>query len=266
MNETRRTVIYVATACVMALVAWRLTPPVDITPEELRAAKIGQPFYEDFNPNDATSIRVVGFDEAKAVHKSFGVKFENGKWTIPSHHNYPADGADRLAKTATSVKGIKREEFASDSDQNHEKLGVVDPLDEDRAKLKGRGQRITLSKGDDTLVDLIIGKQLKDRPGFYYVRRPDEKPTYVAKLSIDLSTKFSDWIETDLLKLTGGDLKEIVIDNSSIDEVKSRLVKGEINKLEREKSADPWKLEGLDESKEELETSKVNAMVSALDD
>jgi hypothetical protein len=266
MNETRRTVIYVAVASVMALVAWWMTPPVEITPQEFAAAKIGEPFYKDFNPNDATSIRVVGFDEAKAMHKTFGVKFENGKWTIPSHHNYPADGADRLAKTAASAKGIKREEFASDSDQNHEKLGVVDPLDEDRSKLKGRGQRITLSKGDDTLVDLIIGKQLKDRPGYYYVRKPDEKATYVAKLSLDLSTKFSDWIETDLLKLASSDLKEITIDNSSIDEAKGRIVTGEINRLERDKSADPWKLEGLDDSKEELETSKVTTMVNTLDD
>ena len=268
MNETRRTVIYVAAAGLMALVAWWLSPPVEITPQELKAAKIGEPFYPDFNPNDATSIRVVGFDEARAVHQTFGVKFENGKWTIPSHHNYPADGADRLAKTAASARGIKREEFASDSEQNHEKLGVVDPLDEDQAKLKGRGQRITLSSGDNTLVDLIIGKQLKDRPGYYYVRKPNEPTTYVAKLSLDLSTKFADWVETDLLKLTGSDLKEVVIDNSSVDEEQGRFVKvkGEVNTLERDKSSDPWKLEGLDEAKEELETSKVTTLVSTLDD
>src|SRR6185312_10322160 len=109
-----RTVIYVVAAGLMALVAWWLSSPVEITPQELKAAKIGEPFFPDFNPNDATSIRVVGFDEARAVHQTFGVKFENGKWTIPSHHNYPADGADRLAKTAASARGIKREEFASD--------------------------------------------------------------------------------------------------------------------------------------------------------
>ncbi len=84
MNETRRTVSYVVTAAILALVAWKLSPPVEITPEELVAAKLGTEFYPKFtNPNEATSIRVVAFDEAKAAHQTFGVMFQNGKWTIP---------------------------------------------------------------------------------------------------------------------------------------------------------------------------------------
>jgi hypothetical protein len=268
MNETRRTGTYVAVAFVLALLAWWASPPVEITPQELLAAKIGTPFYDNFNATEATSIRVVAFDEAKAEQKSFAVAFQNGKWTIPSHHNYPADGADRLADTATSFKGIKREELAlgGDTEQSHETLGVVDPLDEEKAKLKGHGQRVTITKGDDTLVDLIIGKQVKDRPGFYYVRMPKENDTYVAKLSLNLSTKFADWIETDLLKLNRDDVKEVVIDHSSIDEVRRQLVLGEVDTLTREKTADPWKLDGVDETKEELDASKINTMLGALDD
>jgi hypothetical protein len=245
-----------------------LSPPGEITPESLRAAKVGESFFKDFNPAEATSIRVIGYDEAKATSRSFGVKFENGKWTIPSHHNYPADGADRLAKTAASAKGIKREELASSSPQNHEQLGVIDPLDEDKTKLKGRGQRITLSKGDTVLVDLIIGKQAKDRPGFFYLRQPGEDATYVAKLTIDLSTKFADWVETDLLKIDKNDLTEIVVNNYKTEAANGQLeiVPGEISTLTRDKSADPWKLDGLEEGQEELDVSKVTAMIGALDD
>src|SRR5579872_3650281 len=267
MNETRRTVIYAVVAVACVGLAWWLSPSVEITPDELVKAKVGTEFYPDFtDPNEPTSIRVVSFDEAKASIKPFGVKFENGKWTIPSHHNYPADGADRLAKTAASAMHIKRDQLASTSKQYHEQLGVIDPLDEDQAKLKGRGQRITVSKGETVLVDMIIGKQLKDRPGFYFVRMPGEDSTYVAKIDIDLSTKFADWVETDLLKLNRDDLNEIVVNNYSIDRDRGVLNQGEINKLEREKSTDPWKLEGLDEATEEVDVSKVNAMLSALDD
>src|SRR5262245_49378483 len=269
MNETRRTLTYVGLAVVLGICAWWLSPPVEITPQELKNAKIGEEFYPNVtDPNEPTSIRVVAFDEAKAMHKTFGVSFENGKWTIPSHHNYPADGADRLAKTAASVMHIKREEIAlgGDNEQNYEKLGVVDPLDEDKGKLKGRGQRITLSRGEDTILDLIIGKTIKDRHGYYYIRKVGDNRTYVAKLSIDLSTKFGDWIETDLLKVNRDDLKEVVINNYSIDEANSRLIEGEVNKLTRDKSGDPWKLDGLDEAKEELDVSKINNLVSTLDD
>jgi hypothetical protein len=269
MNETRRTLTYVGVAVVLMIGAWWLSPPIEITPQELKNAKIGEEFYPKFtDPNEPTSIRVVAFDEAKAMHKTFGVSFENGKWSIPSHHNYPADGADRLAKTASSVMHIKREEIAvgGETEQNHEKLGVVDPLDEDKGKLKGRGQRITLSRGEDTILDLIIGKQLKDRPGYYYIRKVGDNTTYVAKLSIDLSTKFGDWIETDLLKLNRDDLKEVVVNDYSIDEAQGRLIEGDVSKLTRDKTADPWKLDGLDESKEELDVAKVNSLVSTLDD
>jgi hypothetical protein len=266
MNETRRTVTYVVVAAALGLVAWKLSPPVEITPAELQAAKVGTDFYADFNPLDATSIRAVGFDEARAVHQSFGVKFENGKWTIPSHHNYPADGATRLAKTAGAFRHVKRERLADTSEQYHEKFGVIDPLDESRSKLKGRGQRITLGKGEDVLFDLIIGKQLRDQPGFYYVRKPNDNTTYVAKLELDLSTKFSDWVETDLLKLNREDLQEVVIDHSLVDLNQRKIVDGEVDKLTRDKAASVWKLEGLDEATEELDKTKIDAMVSALDD
>jgi hypothetical protein len=269
MNESGRTITYVVVAAVAVGLAWILKPPGEITPESLRIAQVGKPFFDDFNPGDATSIRVVGYDEAQATSRVFGVKFENGKWTIPSRHNYPADGADRLAKTAASARGIKREELASSSPQNQEQLGVIDPLDEDKSKLKGRGQRITLNKGDSVLVDLIIGKQLKDRPGFFYIRKPGEDSTYVAKVSLDLSTKFADWVETDLLKIDRNDLTEIVENNYKTEDAgggRLQIVAGEMSRLTREKSADPWKLDGLDEATEELDLTKVNAMIGALDD
>src|SRR5207302_4768481 len=127
-------------------------------------------------------------------------------------------------------------------------------------------QRLTLRKGEETLADLIIGKQVKDRTGYYYVRKADEDATFVAKLDINLSTKFADWIETDLLKLNKDDLKEIVLDNYSVDKSQGVLNRGEISTLQRDKVADPWKLEGLDDAKEEVDVAKVNGMLGALDD
>ena len=68
----------------------------------------------------------------------------NGIWTIPSHRDYPADGMDRLSKTAAGVIGIKKDEFRSDNPTDHEALGVIGPLDEIETSLKGRGQRVTI--------------------------------------------------------------------------------------------------------------------------
>ncbi|MFN0051186.1 MAG: DUF4340 domain-containing protein [Planctomycetales bacterium] len=275
MTESARTITYVVTAAVSIGVAWFFSPAANLTPQELTGAKLHEAFFPNFtDPNEPTSIRVVSFDEARAEPRIFAVEFKDGLWTIPSHHNYPADGAKRLADTANSTIGIKREEFRSSSKEDHEALGVIDPLDPDSGRLKGRGQRLTLSKGEDNLVDLIIGKPVANRaedretPGkLYYVRVPGEDTTYVARFNIDLSTKFKDWVETDLLKLSPDQLTEMVLDNYSIvvDGPRPRVVAGEINRLNRAKSGEPWKLEGLDDPAQEVDTTKVSDLVNSLD-
>ena len=37
---------------------------------------------------------------------------------------------------------------------------------------------------------------------FRYVRVPGQKRTYAAKVNVELSTRFSDWIETNLSRMT----------------------------------------------------------------
>ena len=267
MSEITRTGVFVVVAAASMGLALTMAPSTDLKPGEIVAAKLGEQFYPDFkDPNEPTSLSVVTFNEKDATAKPFSVQFKDGLWSIPSHHNYPADGAERLAKTSASAIGIKREEIRSNSAEDHVELGVVDPLDQDGKKLKGRGQRITLKKGDSTVMDLVIGKQVRNRQGFYYVRKPDEKSTYVAKIDIDISTKFADWVETDLLKLDRDDLRVVSMNNYSIDEAAGRIVDGDIVELSREKSGEPWKLKGLDEKAEELETAKVNDLVNTLDD
>lgn len=276
MNESVRTLAFVAIAAVSIVVAIVAAPTTALKPVELGEHEVGKEFYPGFkDPNEPTSLRVVSFNEAQAISKMFSVELKDGVWTIPSHHNYPADGLDRLAKTSASAIGIKKDELRTTNPQDFAELGVVDPLDDDTTKLKGRGQRITLSKDTNVLMDLIIGKQLKDRPGYYFVRVPDKNPVYVAKIDIDLSTQFGDWVETDLLKLNRDDLIDLVANNYSVDEAVGRIVPGDNSHLHRGKPSDPWTLQWrknptdswqeLDGDKEELDTAKVNTLVDTLD-
>lgn len=280
MTESKRTVTYLAVAVVSLLLAIWLGPETSMKPKESRAEKIGELFFPEFKTaTDATYLRVVVYDKDRAENKEFVVENKDGKWIIPSHHNYPADVADRLANTATSMLEIRREDArpGSGTKESHIEFGVVDPLEESDT-LDGRGQRLTLKKGDSILCDYIIGKQVKGRAGYYYVRRQDEKLTYVAKLNINLSTKFSDWIETDLLKFDRDDLTSLVFDKYSVDEKlllarRIRLTGQETTSLTREKinvatgpTTTSWKLADLDAETEELNTEKINTAVSTLDE
>jgi len=266
MNETSRTLTFVAVAAVSLVAASLLAPSVPRQPSEF--AEVGKSFYPDFDALAAKSLEVVTYNEDTATAKTFRVEFKDGKWRIASHLNYPADGKDRLARTAASMIGIQREQYRTNNVDDYPELGVIDPKDTDVSKLKGRGERITVKDGNGkVLADYIIGKQLADRPGYYYVRKPDERSVYIARLdNIDISTKFTDWIEADLLQVQPDHLREVVINNYSIDEARGRIVGEEVNRLTREKAADPWKLDGQKDDSKEIDTSKVDTLVNTLDD
>lgn len=267
MNETTRTLTFVGiavAALVAALVTDRTSQPTELTGYE----NVGEEFYPDFSdPTQAQSLRVVSYNEDSATLKVFNVEFKDGVWKIPSHHDYPADAEAELAETAASLVGVVRGALESRRKSDHERFGVIDPLDESNTNLKGRGQRLTLSKeGGTPLVDFIIGKAVPDQPNEYYVRKVDEDSVYRTKLKVDLSSEFSDWIEPDLLKVERDRLVEIIVNKYSIDERQRRIVNRELSTLTRKKSTDPWELEGLNKATEKLNTADVNQMINTLDD
>ena len=149
-SELRLTKSLAGAALLLALVAWA-TAPRNITPSAFR--DIGETFFPDFqDPNEAMTLEVIEFDDATAAARPFKVTNRNGLWTIPSHHDYPADGEDRLAQTAAGVIGIVKEDIRSDNVADHAALGVIDPLDETSTTLVGRGKRVTLKGEGETVL------------------------------------------------------------------------------------------------------------------
>jgi hypothetical protein len=269
LSETNRTLVYVGVALV-SIGAASLTRYVTRPKPDAEYQGIGQEFYPDFqDPTTAQMLRVVAYDKDTASVKQFKVDYKDGRWKIPSHHDYPADGKDRLARTAASVIGTSKTALKSRLKSEQARYEVVDPEDTDPTILTGRGQKITIAKSDGTvLAEYVIGKAAEGQPDVYYVRgtkTDDPNGIYLAKLKIDLSTKFGDWIEPDLLKVDRDKLTEIRSDNYSIDEQQGVLVPGQVVELTRKTTNDPWTLQGLDTKKDELKTDVVNTIVNNLD-
>ena len=162
---------------------------------------------------------MVEFDEDTAAAATFRVTNRNGLWTIPSHHDYPADGKERLANTAAGVIAITKDDFRSDNVTDHESFGVIDPLDQSVSTLRGRGRRVTFKgASEQVLADLIIGDRAPGPPGYNFVRVPDQNRVYAARTDINISTRFNDWIETNLLEVERDDVKRTVLNEYQIDE------------------------------------------------
>lgn len=263
-----RTIVFVVGAvfclAVTGIIEWASRPAAI---EEY--GRVGQEFYPEFtDPTKATSLEVYAFDPEKVLPLEFRVQqLDNGRWVIPSHHNYPADAEDRLADTAASIIGIDRGALVTRWPADHAEYGVVNPKQESLAvgDVEGVGKRLTLTgEGDTILADYIIGNEVEEGSGDYYVRHPDEDEVYITSLNIDLSTKFADWIETDLLELDAADISEVSVNNYSFDELRGQVTSQEVSTLARATSTDPWSMGGLNEETEEVNEDAIRDTVDTI--
>lgn len=262
MSEIKRTGIFAGAAVLLAILAVALAPH-RITPEAFMDQ--GELFFPDFtDPNSAQTLEVVEYDQEAGAARPFKVTFKDGLWTIPSHYDYPADAKDQLAKTAAGVMVIRKDDYRTNNVAEQEACGVIDPLDNESLSLTGRGSRITLKGANDqVLADLIVGKAVPEREGFRFVRMPGENRVYAAKVDLNISTRFQDWIETNLIKVNKDKIDGVTFNNYSINERTLSVEPGktlELNKVDNE-----WKMTPRPGSKQELDVTKVSELLRSLE-
>ncbi len=260
MSELKLTGIFAGVAIVLALLALLISPD-RITPEAFMDQ--GELFFPEFkDPNSATSLEVIQYDEEAGTARPFKVEFKNGLWTIPSHNDYPADGKDRLAQTAAGIIDIKKDDYRTNLVADHEACGVLDPLDETAPGLTGRGSRISFKgEGGNVLAEFIVGLPVPDRQGFRFVRLPDQNRVYASKMNLDISTSFGDWIETNLLEVSANKIERVVLDNYSINERTLSIQPGET--IDLRNGDDGWASRSIGG---EIDTADVRQLTKALEE
>ena len=275
MNTTNRTLTFgaVAAFAVLSAVGVKyINRPV----ANADFADVGQEFFSEFlDPLKATSLSVAKYDAEAKEPMAFSVKQDDkGLWVIPSHHDYPAEAADRLARTAASFIGAKKMALQSRNKDDWGRYGVADPEDDvavdaeakDGEKDESRGTRVALrDSGGNPLVDLIIGKPVEGQNQRFYVRQPEKNNVYIAEIGADLSAKFSDWIEPDLLKLNQADIVQVVVDKYSVDEDKGEILRGETLEFDKDPTASKWTLAGLNAEAESVKEAPINDLARNLD-
>ncbi len=246
MNETAKTGIFVAVAAALVLTAWLNRPNLQeaAAPAEMR----GQLLFPEFKDSSkAASLEIVEYDEATATPRPFKVAQVKGRWSIPSHDDYPTDAKDQLAEAAGSLLDLKVLDVASDARGDHSLYGVLDPDPKTLpAGATGVGTRVAIrDKNDKPLLSMLIGKAVPGRDGLRYVRRTGQDPVYVVALKTDkLTARFGDWIEKDLLKFNAFDMKQLEIQDYSIDMARGvQNVRGVLHLTYDDTASDAkWKL------------------------
>jgi hypothetical protein len=277
MNETAKTLAFAGVALVTLAAASLATWLPDWRGPGAGFDDQGEAFFPAFaeavdaDPLAAKVLEVVSYDEDTAEVRPFQVEFRDGEWTIPSHHDYPADAQDRMARLAAQVADLTKEAIRSDRASDHEELGVIDPMDEKITSLKGRGTRVTLrgAPGGEAMADLILGRPVPEREGLRYVRIPGKNRVYSAAVDLDLTTRFADWIDTDLLgasatqtRLISYDTRKVNPDERTADG--AFVVRPGDPLVIRRDDANDWTIDGLDPD-QEVDSSKVGDLIRAVD-
>jgi hypothetical protein len=285
MNQNKTTLLFAGVAAVALLLAWE---PWRSRPEPVTlAAGVGAALFPDFkDPLASANLSILRHDENTGEPLEFSItRAQKGRWSIPSHSNYPADAKEHLAEAGTALREVKILDVVSQQRADHELYGVVEPSRNSlKAADKTVGTRITIrDAGDKVLADVVIGKEVKEQSGQRYVRRPGQDVVYRAKVAVDkFSTKFGDWIEKDLLKLNGFDIRQVYLNDYSArahaDGRLEALTRGQL-KLSFNDEKSTWTLDEattFDEQQqpqpaplkddEELNLDKLNGLKNALDD
>ncbi|MDA7938334.1 DUF4340 domain-containing protein [bacterium] len=290
----RRTAVFVVAGLLLLGLGWAVQPRFKPAIVESAAERVLFPALTD--AEKASSLEIIRYDDELATLYPFKVIKSGGVWVLPSHQNYPADAKDQLAAAATELVDLKTLDEVTSRAIDHELYGVIEP-DQEKIKpgMTGIGQMIEIRDASGSkLARLIIGKEDKQSGvgggsrRLRFVRKAGQDPVY--RVEIDTSkftTRFGDWIEKDLLKLTPWDIRSVELDNYSLSAVESggrlevRQQRDEKISLEYDDKESSWLLSSFEtfpdeessdsvavdlQENEGIDSTKLNDLRNALGD
>ena len=266
----RRTAVFVVAGLLLLGLGWAVQPRFKPAIVESAAERVLFPALTD--AEKASSLEIIRYDDELATLYPFKVIKSGGVWVLPSHQNYPADAKDQLAAAATELVDLKTLDEVTSRAIDHELYGVIEP-DQEKIKpgMTGIGQMIEIRDASGSkLARLIIGKEDKQSGvgggsrRLRFVRKAGQDPVY--RVEIDTSkftTRFGDWIEKDLLKLTPWDIRSVELDNYSLSAVESggrlevRQQRDEKISLEYDDKESSWLLSSFETFPDEESSASV---------
>ncbi|MCA9217188.1 MAG: DUF4340 domain-containing protein [Planctomycetales bacterium] len=249
--------------------------------------EVGAMMFPDFHDAlAAKSLTITRFDESLGRLEDLEVKQVDGRWRLPSHEGYPADAENKIRDATTPFVDLEIIRVASENETDHQLYGVVKP-DKTSSEItdQGVGTRVVVKdSGGKSLVDLIIGKEVKDAEGQRYVCRTDKPRVYVCEIDPDdLPVRFEEWIEKDLLDVSSFDIERLTLKDYTF-AVQQQLFRQPTTQFTQRLEVslvhedNKWQLDSLQENlnnrfveselldSEEVDQERINGLRTALTD
>ena len=212
MSEAAKSGVFGVAAVASAMLAFAFHggSATNVLPPE-----IGTMMFPEFTDAlAAKTLTITRFDESIGQLDDLEVKEVSGTWTLPSHEGYPADAENKIRDATTPFVDLEIIRVASENEADHSLYGVVKP-DKTSSSVsdEGVGTRVEVKDaGGKALVDIIIGKEVKDAEGQRYVCRTGKSRVYVCDINPDdLPVRFEEWIEKDLLDVSALEIEKLTL-------------------------------------------------------
>jgi hypothetical protein len=147
----------------------------------------------ELNTVTALSVRKGGTTPTVTVHK------QGEQWTVAERADYPAD-VPKLRKLLLALGDAKIREEKTSNPANYPIIGVEDP-----AQPGATGAQIELTAQDGKHA-VIVGKSAGEGN---FVRRAEEKASYVVEPGISVEAEPRYWIDTHLLDIAADKIQRV---------------------------------------------------------
>ena len=223
-TATKTTLLYLVVGFGLLLTGWWVQPRFQARSITAELQSVLFPKLEDVA--QAGSLEIVSYNEELAELSPFKVVKTGGVWVLPAHDNYPADAQEHLAAAATELIDMKPLDVMSESPADHETFGVIEPDPQKiEAGMTGVGKLLEIrDEAGAALARLVVGKEDRQPAGaaggtrlLRFVRISGQDPVYRVEIDTSkLTTRFGDWIEKDLLKLSPWDVRNVTLDDYAL--------------------------------------------------
>jgi len=212
---TQTLLMGVVAAATSLLAAWFYPWPEMVTRSDL----VGKPLFDSFDASEVRSILVTEFDPETNDLKQIEVRRSGQTWILPNFQNYLADNREQVSLAINSVNVSVLEQRSNDQ-QDHVEFGVIDPAEfETPVPRNSLGARIVLrDRNNIELANMIVGSGPTDQSNVRlsrrFVRIVGDPGVYVVEIPRNaITANFSNWVDTNLMKLGGETTGEMLLVN-----------------------------------------------------
>jgi len=160
----------------------------------------GSLLIQGLDPKIVSDISITQGEDSLVLHRT------DAGFVVKSSQSYPA--ASEKINALFITLDIRCGAKITDSKDKHKDLGVAD-ADKSATVVK------LLDKDGKTLTGVVVGGQVSRGAGAY-VRVVDQDAVYVSEKSVRFSTKMSDYVNTELLKIEKDDVMEVAITQKDV--------------------------------------------------